>query len=80
MADGTLLGIVGSVSAGSRTRTAVEVALDATADRDGVETDVLRLADYDLDTADGDLRERLATLGEATTRAVVRNSRHPGSG
>jgi len=53
MTDRTLLGIVGSVSADSRTRTAVEVALDAAADRDGVETDVLHLADYDLDTADG---------------------------
>ena len=53
MSDRTLLGIVGSVSADSRTRTAVEVALDAAADRDGVETDVLHLADYDLETADG---------------------------
>jgi len=53
MTDRTLLGIVGSVSADSRTRAAVEVALDAAADRDGVETDVLHLADYDLDTADG---------------------------
>ena len=53
MADRTLLGIVGSVSADSRTRTAVELALDAAADRHGVETDVLHLAEYDLDTADG---------------------------
>ncbi|EMA62921.1 NADPH-dependent FMN reductase [Halorubrum lipolyticum] len=53
MADRTLLGIVGSVSADSRTRTAVEIALDAAAERDGVETEVLHLADYDLETADG---------------------------
>ncbi|WP_144920779.1 NADPH-dependent FMN reductase [Halorubrum salsamenti] len=53
MADRTLLGIVGSVSADSRTRTAVEVALDAAAERHAVETDVLHLADYDLETADG---------------------------
>jgi len=53
MTDRTLLGIVGSVSADSRTRTAVEVALDAAADRHDVETEVLHLADYDLATADG---------------------------
>jgi FMN reductase len=53
MADRTLLGIVGSVSADSRTRTAVEIALDAAAERDGVRTDLLHLADYDLATADG---------------------------
>lgn len=53
MADRTLLGIVGSVSADSRTRTAVEVALDAAARGHDVETEVLHLADYDLATADG---------------------------
>lgn len=53
MADRTLLGIVGSVSADSRTRTAVEVALDAATDAHGVETEILHLADYDLATADG---------------------------
>jgi len=53
MTDRTLLGIVGSVSADSRTRTAVEVALDAAADEHGVDTDVLHLAEYDLETADG---------------------------
>jgi len=37
MTDRTLLGIVGSVSADSRTRTAVEVALDAAADRHDVD-------------------------------------------
>ncbi|OYR38983.1 NADPH-dependent FMN reductase [Halorubrum sp. Ib24] len=53
MAERTLLGIVGSVSADSRTRTAVEVALDAAADTHDVDTAVLHLADYDLATADG---------------------------
>lgn len=56
----TLLGIVGSVSEASKTRSAVEVALDAAAEgygddaeSGGVETDLLHLAEYDLVTADG---------------------------
>lgn len=63
----TLLGIVGSVSTDSKTRSAVEVALDAAAERadstgggsgvaagdPDVETDVLHLAEHDLVTADG---------------------------
>ena len=53
MAERTLLGIVGSVSADSRTRTAVEGALDAAADAHDVDTAVLHLGDYDLVTADG---------------------------
>lgn len=48
-----LLGIVGSVSEGSRTRAAVETALEAAADADDVTTEILHLAEYDLDTADG---------------------------
>lgn len=48
-----LLGIVGSVSDPSKTRTAIEAALAGAAERDGVETDVLHLAEYDLDVADG---------------------------
>jgi FMN reductase len=47
-----LLGIVGSVSSTSKTRTAVEVALDA-ADAVGVETETIHLGEYNLDTADG---------------------------
>ncbi|WP_123620106.1 NADPH-dependent FMN reductase [Halorubrum sp. CSM-61] len=78
MADRTLLGIVGSVSADSRTRTAVEVALAAAAERDDVETDVLHLADYDLDTADGrgidgyegDTAEALESIVEADAYVV----------
>lgn len=49
----TLLGIVGSVSSPSKTRNAVEVALDAAARAYGVETEVLHLAEYDLAAADG---------------------------
>ncbi|MFB6221761.1 MAG: NADPH-dependent FMN reductase [Halolamina sp.] len=49
----TLLGISGSQSTDSRTRTAVEAALSGAHSRFGVETDLLHLGDYDLDTADG---------------------------
>ena len=49
----TVLGIVGSVSETSRTRAAVEVALDAAAETHGVDTELLHLAEYDLATADG---------------------------
>ncbi|MDZ5810476.1 NAD(P)H-dependent oxidoreductase [Halorubrum sp. AD140] len=78
MADRTLLGIVGSVSADSRTRTAVEVALEAAADTHGVDTDVLHLADYDLAVADGrgidnhegDTADALAQIVEADAYVV----------
>jgi len=79
MTDRTLLGIVGSVSADSRTRTAVEVALDAAADRHDVETEVLHLADYDLATAadgrgidnyEGDTAEALELVVEADAYVV----------
>ncbi|TKX57109.1 NADPH-dependent oxidoreductase [Halorubrum sp. SS5] len=53
MTDRTLLGIVGSVATDSRTRTAIEVALDAAAQSHDVTTEILHLADYDLATADG---------------------------
>lgn len=57
MTEIDLLGIAGSNSAASRTRTAVAVALEAVeeADFDGVDadTDLLHLAEYDLDAADG---------------------------
>ena len=77
MADRTLLGIVGSVSADSRTRTAVELVLEA-ADEDGVETELLHLADYDLATADGrgihnyegDTADALALIVEADAYVV----------
>ncbi|WP_430505604.1 NADPH-dependent FMN reductase [Haloparvum sp. PAK95] len=52
MAD-TLLGIVGSVSNPSKTRSAVEVALEAAAATHDVDTELLHLAEYDLVTADG---------------------------
>lgn len=48
-----LLGIVGSPTAPSKTRAAVEVALEAAADEYDIETELLHLAEYDLDTADG---------------------------
>lgn len=48
-----VLGIVGSVSSPSRTRAAVEGALDAAEEKRGVETGVLHLAEYDLVPADG---------------------------
>lgn len=48
-----LLGIVGSVSTPSKTRAAVEVALEAAARAFDVDTEVLHLADYDLEVADG---------------------------
>jgi len=49
----TLLGIIGSPTSPSKTRTAVEVALQAAADEYDIETDILHLAEYDLDIADG---------------------------
>ena len=77
MADRTLLGIVGSVSADSRTRTAVELVLEAS-DEYGVETELLHLADYDLATADGrgidnyegDTADALALIVEADAYVV----------
>ena len=48
-----LLGLVGSLSSPSKTRAAVEVALDAAEAERGVETEVLHLAEYDLAPADG---------------------------
>lgn len=61
----TLLGISGSQSADSRTRAAVEAALEG-AD-DGVETDRLHLGDYELDTADG----RTLSAYEGDTAAAL---------
>jgi FMN reductase len=48
-----LLGIVGSRSSPSHTRTALEVALDAAEEKRGANTEVLHLAEYDLVPADG---------------------------
>ncbi|GAB3423337.1 hypothetical protein GCM10027435_29180 [Haloparvum alkalitolerans] len=78
-ADRTVLGVVGSVTTGSKTRAAVEAALDAAADeREGVETDLLHLAEYDLETADGrgidayegDTADALARIVEADAYVV----------
>jgi len=49
----TLLGIVGSPTSPSKTRTAVEIALQAAANEYDVETEILHLSEYDLDIADG---------------------------
>jgi len=66
MAD--LLGIVGSAtSPPSKTRVAVERALDAAAAEYDVTTEVLHLAEYDVDTADG----RTLAEYEGDTAAVL---------
>lgn len=66
-----VLGIVGSLSADSRTRAAVETALEAAAREEAVTTDVLHLADYDLDTADGrQLEEYTRDTGDALDLVV----------
>jgi FMN reductase len=48
-----LLGIVGSVSTPSKTRAAIEISLQAAEKAFGINTEILHLAEYDLDTADG---------------------------
>jgi len=60
-----LLGIVGSVSSPSKTRTAVELALNAAAGKQDVETDIVHLGEYDVITADGrPLEDYTADTGE----------------
>lgn len=63
----TLLGIVGSLSNPSKTRTAVETALQAAAEEFGVETEILHLAEFDLDIADG---RKLDEYSGDTARAL----------
>lgn len=48
-----ILGIVGSVSNSSHTKAAVEIALQAAADQFDVNTEILPLAEYKLEMADG---------------------------
>ncbi|GAB6880628.1 FMN reductase [Halorubrum gandharaense] len=67
----TLLGIVGSVSANSKTRSAVEVALDAAEEAPNVETKVLHLAEYDLATADGRKLDQYEGDTAAALQAIV---------
>lgn len=62
-----LLGIVGSRSRPSRTRAAVEVALDAAREGHGAGTETLHLAEYDLEPADG---RRLEEYGRDTRAAL----------
>ncbi|MCO5247854.1 MAG: NAD(P)H-dependent oxidoreductase [Chitinophagales bacterium] len=47
-----LLGIVGSVSEPSKTQTAVEIAVQAAEKEFNIETEIVSLADYKIDTAD----------------------------
>ncbi|QHS16390.1 NAD(P)H-dependent oxidoreductase [haloarchaeon 3A1-DGR] len=70
-ADRTLLGIVGSVSDSSKTATAVETALEAAAERDGVTTETLRLSDHDLVTADGRTLDAYEGDTAAALEAIV---------
>ncbi len=62
-----LLGIVGSVSNPSKTRSAVEVALQAAADQFQAETEMLHLANYEIETADG---RKLSEYSGDTARAL----------
>lgn len=48
-----LLGIIGSVSKPSKTQTAVEIAVQTAANEFGIEAEVISLADYKIDIADG---------------------------
>jgi FMN reductase len=61
-----LLGIVGSVTDPSKTRTAVEVCLEAAAAA-GADTELLHLAEYDIETIDG----RPLTAYEGDTAAAL---------
>jgi len=72
MAD--LLGIVGSVtSPPSKTRVAVERALDAAAEEFDVTTRTLHLAEYDIDTADGRTLEEYGGDTATILDAIVRS-------
>ena len=71
MTETTVLGIVGSVSDNSKTRSAVEVALAAAAEDSATEFDLLHLADYNVVTADGrHLDEYEGDTAEALERIV----------
>lgn len=71
----TLLGIAGSVSEFSKTKVAVETALEAAADEFGIETEILHLAEYDLETADGrKLEEYSGDTAEALNLIVNSNA------
>ncbi len=64
-----LLGIAGSLSNPSKTREAVEIALQAASDTFDIETDTLHLAEFDLETADG---RKLDEYTSDTARALRR--------
>lgn len=66
-----LLGIVGSLSSPSKTRVAVEVALEAAEEKRDVDTEVLHLSDYDLAPADGrPLEEYTGDTAEALDQII----------
>lgn len=66
-----LLGVVGSVSNPSKTRAAVETALEGASEAHDAETDVIHLAEYDLETADGrSLSEYDGDTAEALDRII----------
>jgi FMN reductase len=65
-----LLGIVGSVSSPSRTKTAVKAALDGVA-KNGVDTELIHFADYDLTTADGRMLEEYEADTADILEAIV---------
>lgn len=60
-----LLGIVGSVSKPSKTQSAVELALQAAQQEYGIETEIISLADYKIDTADS--RKTIEYTGDTAT-------------
>lgn len=61
-----LLGIVGSPSNPSKTRSAVEVALQSAEDEFEIKTEILHLAEYDLEIADG---RKVGEFSSDTNRA-----------
>ena len=60
-----LLGIVGSVSDPSKTRSAIQIALDAAKAEYDIETELISLADYKIDTADS--RKLVEYTGDTAT-------------
>ncbi len=61
-----LLGIVGSPNKPSKTRTAVEIALQAAADEFGIKTEILHLSEFEMEIADG---RKLSEYSGDTKRA-----------
>jgi len=66
-----LLGVVGSVSSPSKTKTAVSVALEAATEAYEIDTKLLHLGEYDLVTADGRRLEEYEGDTAAVLDAIV---------